>query len=102
MAQEKTIGQPETAHDEIRSYLHSDFVPEEHLDLDKETAAYVGSVSAPIDEVTNKKLFWKVNKRILACMLGVSTFYDCARRKDYLLLSVDIFLSVFRQGDPRV
>lgn len=102
MAREKTIGQPETAHDEIRSYFQSDFFPEKHLDLDKETAAYVGSVSAPIDEVTNKKLFWKVNKRILASMLGVSTIYDCARRKYYLLLSVDILLSILGQGDPRV
>lgn len=34
------------------------------------TAAYAGEAAATIDEKTNKKLFWTVNKRILACMLG--------------------------------
>jgi hypothetical protein len=44
------------------------------LDLDKETAEYVGTVASHIDPALNKKLFWTVNRRILACMLGVSRF----------------------------
>ncbi|KAI0015915.1 allantoate permease [Xylariomycetidae sp. FL0641] len=45
----------------------------EHV-LDKETAAYAGDVPIHIDEATNKKLFWTVNKRILFSMLGTYFF----------------------------
>ncbi|PQE06785.1 allantoate permease protein [Rutstroemia sp. NJR-2017a BBW] len=34
------------------------------------TAAYAGASGAFIDDQTSKRLFWTVNKRILACMLG--------------------------------
>ncbi|KAJ3548618.1 hypothetical protein NM208_g925 [Fusarium decemcellulare] len=37
---------------------------------DAETAAYAGQEAVYIDEATNKKLFWTVNRRILGCMLG--------------------------------
>ncbi|KAL2204682.1 MFS general substrate transporter [Sarocladium strictum] len=33
-------------------------------------AAYVGTDQVHVDEETSKRLFWTVNKRILACMLG--------------------------------
>lgn len=33
-------------------------------------AAYATETAVHIDEETDKKLFWTVNKRILACMLG--------------------------------
>ncbi|KAM0418613.1 hypothetical protein ACHAPT_012416 [Fusarium lateritium] len=36
---------------------------------DVETANYAGAPVA-IDEATNKELFWTINRRILACMLG--------------------------------
>jgi hypothetical protein len=35
-----------------------------------QTAAYAGTTGAFIDDKTNSALFWTVNKRILACMLG--------------------------------
>lgn len=35
-----------------------------------QTAAYAGTSATFVDEATNKQLFWTVNKRILACMLG--------------------------------
>jgi hypothetical protein len=60
-------------HDEITPT--PDDVPAAHLDLDKETAEYVGTVAAHIDPALNKKLFWTVNRRILACMLGVSAIH---------------------------
>ncbi|KAI1401843.1 putative MFS transporter [Hypoxylon fuscum] len=41
-----------------------------HVDRDDEVAAYAGGDAAHIDEETNKQLFWTINKRILACMLG--------------------------------
>ncbi|KFY91695.1 hypothetical protein V500_04514 [Pseudogymnoascus sp. VKM F-4518 (FW-2643)] len=37
---------------------------------DQETATYVGENITFVDEETSKELFWTVNKRILACMLG--------------------------------
>ncbi|RYO88592.1 hypothetical protein DL766_007235 [Monosporascus sp. MC13-8B] len=37
---------------------------------DEETARYAGREATYIDEKTNKELFWTVNRRILACMLG--------------------------------
>ncbi|KAI1344159.1 major facilitator superfamily domain-containing protein [Xylariaceae sp. FL0016] len=39
-------------------------------DLDAETAAYAGDIPVYIDEDANRKLFWTVNKKILASMLG--------------------------------
>ncbi|TVY24177.1 putative transporter [Lachnellula hyalina] len=45
-------------------------IPQGHLDLDEETATYAGVSAAFVDKETSKKMFWTVNKRILACMLG--------------------------------
>lgn len=39
--------------------------------VDAETAAYAGQTPIEIDEQTRKRLFWKINRRVLACMLGV-------------------------------
>jgi hypothetical protein len=73
MSQEKSISKVQAEQDEIAPHQPgNDYVPANHLDLDKETAAYVGNVPTVIDEATNKRLFWTVNRRILACMLGVS------------------------------
>ena len=73
MSQEMNIGKVQAIQDEITPHQPgNDSIPTNHFDLDKETAAYVGSVPTHIDEATNKKLFWTVNRRILACMLGVS------------------------------
>ncbi|KAI1762231.1 putative MFS transporter [Hypoxylon sp. FL1150] len=41
-----------------------------HIDRDDEIAAYANEAAIHIDAETDKKLFWTVNKRILACMLG--------------------------------
>lgn len=41
-----------------------------NIDRACQTAAYAGNAPVPIPEELNKRLFWKVNKRILACMLG--------------------------------
>ncbi|XXG96838.1 hypothetical protein Hte_003129 [Hypoxylon texense] len=41
-----------------------------HIDRDHEIAAYANETAVHIDKETDKKLFWTVNKRILACMLG--------------------------------
>ncbi|KAH8881385.1 allantoate permease [Thozetella sp. PMI_491] len=38
--------------------------------VDSETALYASGEPVYIDEATNRQLYWKVNKRILACMLG--------------------------------
>lgn len=74
MSQEMNIGKVQATQDEITPHQPgNDNIPTNHFDLDKETAAYVGTVPTHIDEATNKKLFWTVNRRILACMLGVST-----------------------------
>ena len=73
MSQEMSIGKVQATQDEIMPHQPgNDNIPTNHFDLDKETAAYVGSVPTHIDEATNQKLFWIVNRRILACMLGVS------------------------------
>ncbi|RYP58450.1 hypothetical protein DL769_008941 [Monosporascus sp. CRB-8-3] len=37
---------------------------------DEETARYAGREAIYVDEKANKELFWTVNRRILACMLG--------------------------------
>ncbi|KAL1845344.1 hypothetical protein VTK73DRAFT_652 [Phialemonium thermophilum] len=72
MAAEKTEIQGAPAHDEnaITPAAAPAPVPESHLDTDEQIAAYVGEAPIYIDEATNKKLFWTVNRRILACMLG--------------------------------
>jgi len=60
------------AHDEISAAVAPMAqVQQGHLDLDRETAQYVGRNARHVDEATSKRLFWTVNKRILACMLGV-------------------------------
>lgn len=38
---------------------------------DDETAAYTTGDAVTIDPATNRRLFWKINRRILVCMLGV-------------------------------
>ncbi|EON98225.1 putative allantoate permease protein [Phaeoacremonium minimum UCRPA7] len=58
------------AHDENAITPAADRVPEHHVDHDKETAEYAGREAIYVDEETNKRLFWTVNRRILACMLG--------------------------------
>ncbi|KAH7367727.1 allantoate permease [Plectosphaerella cucumerina] len=40
------------------------------VDPDEETAAYASGEAIYIDEASNKRLFWTVNRRILICMLG--------------------------------
>ncbi|KAF6807831.1 2-ketogluconate transporter [Colletotrichum sojae] len=45
-------------------------VPVEHQEGDKETAAWTGTTATYVDDKTNRELFWVVNRRILACMLG--------------------------------
>ncbi|EGY23321.1 hypothetical protein VD0002_g6732 [Verticillium dahliae] len=50
--------------------LSSQHLDSHHADQDQETAAYAGGEAIYIDEKTNKKLFWTVNRRILVCMLG--------------------------------
>jgi hypothetical protein len=75
MSDEKIDQSNATAHEQHDEITPTpDYVPTTHLDLDKETAEYVGTVAAHIDPALNKKLFWTVNRRILACMLGVSRF----------------------------
>lgn len=79
---------PQTTHeDDIAPYTPT--VPRHHIDKDEEvslffdsgalsiystnwpqTAAYAGEAATFVDEKTNKELFWTVNRRILACMLG--------------------------------
>ncbi|KAB5518163.1 major facilitator superfamily domain-containing protein [Coniochaeta sp. 2T2.1] len=39
-------------------------------DCSGQVTAIIGNAATHIDEETNKQLFWTVNKRILACMLG--------------------------------
>jgi hypothetical protein len=38
--------------------------------LNAQIAAIIGDAATHIDVETSRKLFWTVNKRILACMLG--------------------------------
>ncbi|KAL2129553.1 hypothetical protein VTI74DRAFT_7618 [Chaetomium olivicolor] len=42
----------------------------EHSGTDQEIAAYAGGEAIVIDDETNKRLFWTVNRRILLYMLG--------------------------------
>ncbi|EPE34277.1 MFS general substrate transporter [Glarea lozoyensis ATCC 20868] len=59
---------PQVTHeDDIGSYTAP--VPK-NVQKDEETAAYVGQSAVPIDEKTNKELFWTINRRILACIVG--------------------------------
>ncbi|TDZ21208.1 putative transporter [Colletotrichum orbiculare MAFF 240422] len=50
--------------------LVSSELPGTRPEADRETAAWAASTGAYIDDKTNRELFWTVNKRILACMLG--------------------------------
>jgi hypothetical protein len=73
MTEEKTVRQAHAEEDEIAPHHPEiEHVPASHLDIDKETAEYAGNVPTHIDEATNRRLFWTVNRRILAVMLGVS------------------------------
>lgn len=53
---------------EVCSHCNTDV----HLLISRngKTATYVGDTTTFVDEKTSKALFWTVNKRILACMLG--------------------------------
>lgn len=61
--------------------LHAEQLPTltekaaKHAELvDEDVARYAdASTGIQIDPETNKRLFWKINKRILVVMLGVST-----------------------------
>lgn len=74
MAEEKNLP---SSHDEISTVAPGQ-VQQHHLDIDQEISRYVGHETVQVDEETSKKLFWTVNKRILACMLGVSAVYVAA------------------------
>ncbi|KAK2744520.1 allantoate permease [Colletotrichum kahawae] len=45
-------------------------VPVEHREGDKETHEYAGTTATYVDEKKSRELFWIINRRILACMLG--------------------------------
>ncbi|KAL2814520.1 major facilitator superfamily domain-containing protein [Aspergillus cavernicola] len=52
---------------------HADANPEKGLQqraADDETAAYATGNAVTIDQATNRRLFWQINRRILVCMLG--------------------------------
>lgn len=44
----------------------------QHHAADDETAAYTTGSPVEIDKATDRRLFWKINRRVLICMLGVS------------------------------
>ncbi|EHK97732.1 putative Uncharacterized transporter [Glarea lozoyensis 74030] len=68
MEEDKMANAPQVTHeDDIGSYTAP--VPK-NVQKDEETAAYVGQSAVPIDEKTNKELFWTINRRILACIVG--------------------------------
>lgn len=52
----------------VEEALVSDHVAKHALDADDETARYAGE-AIEIDEATNKRLFWQINRRILGVML---------------------------------
>ncbi|PMD67054.1 allantoate permease [Hyaloscypha bicolor E] len=54
--------------DDIQPYVPP--IPPSHIDKDVEIAAYTDASGAFIDDATGQKLFWTINRRILACMLG--------------------------------
>lgn len=60
---------PDAVHHEDDIAPYTPPVPQAHRDEDQETAAYVGQEVTYVDEKTSEKLFWTVNRRILACML---------------------------------
>ncbi|CZR65743.1 related to allantoate permease [Phialocephala subalpina] len=68
MGQEEHTPQAVHHEDDITPYTPP--VPQAHRDEDQETAVYVGQEVTYVDEKTSKKLFWTINRRILACMLG--------------------------------
>ncbi|KAK7712438.1 hypothetical protein SLS64_004822 [Diaporthe eres] len=86
---EKTSSTPSGDHDEIavakdpvsRPYSES----EPHEKADDETAQYAGHEAIYIDEKTDRMLFWKINRRIVACMLG--TYFCQALDKGTLSFS---------------
>ncbi|KAK2604212.1 hypothetical protein N8I77_007160 [Diaporthe amygdali] len=95
---EKTNSTISDAHDEIavaKAPTSRPFAePEPHEKADDEaslpyfllsTAQYAGHEAIYIDENTNRQLFWKINKRILACMLG--TYFCQALDKGTLSFS---------------
>lgn len=49
----------------------------QHHAADDETAAYTTGSPIEIDKATNRRLFWKINRRVLICMLGVSYSSFC-------------------------
>ena len=59
--------QIETARLESCPQIH---IIDTHKAHSQKIEAYAGATGTHIDDETNKKLFWAVNKRILACMLG--------------------------------
>lgn len=79
---------PQAVHNEDTITPYTPPIPQAHRDEDEEvsprmprhnfgqttkciqTAAYVGQEVTYVDEDTSKKLFWTINRRILACMLG--------------------------------
>ncbi|KAH6715701.1 major facilitator superfamily domain-containing protein [Leptodontidium sp. MPI-SDFR-AT-0119] len=68
MSQEKQTSQAVHHEDNITPYTPP--VQQAHGDGDQEIAAYVGQEATFVDQETSKKLFWTINRRILACMLG--------------------------------
>ncbi|OBT92427.2 hypothetical protein VE01_09290 [Pseudogymnoascus verrucosus] len=60
----------EVRHDEIAPCTQPAEENYHQTNEDQETAKYVGGNTTFVDEETSNALFWTVNKRILACMLG--------------------------------
>lgn len=54
---------PQAHHQEVPG------ISEKSLDGDEETSRYVDGPGIEIDAATNKRLFWKINRRILAIQL---------------------------------
>lgn len=63
----QTTDRPNTTHVETANVLEK--VAVHGLSADDETARYAEGAPILIDEATNKRLFWKINKRILFVML---------------------------------
>ncbi|KAF8856802.1 2-ketogluconate transporter [Acephala macrosclerotiorum] len=61
---------PDAVHHEDDIAPYTPPVPQAHRDEDQETAAYVGQEVTYVDEKTSEKLFWTVNRRILAFLVG--------------------------------
>lgn len=73
MAEEKnvTIQDEIVHHDRNNAGLHNENINGPSSTEDAELAQYATHNVVQIDDATNKQLFWTVNKRILAVMLGV-------------------------------